>query len=93
MAHCLRRDSRHLAWIRAQPCCVPGCTLCPIHPHHVRTAANSGTGLKPSDRETVPLCYRHHHALHQHGQDAFRLAYGVDLASEVAIYRHGQDMP
>lgn len=34
--------------------------------HHVRTAENSGTGIKPSDFITVPVCDAHHRAAHDH---------------------------
>lgn len=85
----------HLSWIRRQPCCVPDCGLIPIHAHHVRAAATAGTALKPSDRDTVPLCYFHHAELHRRGVETFQAEHGVDLGVEVAFYRaaSGSEMP
>ena len=74
------RDARHLRWVREQGCCVPGCCRGGvIHAHHVRTAANSGTALKPSDQWTIGLCARHHDLLHRHGVKWFEATYHVDL--------------
>lgn len=75
-----RSDPKHLAFVRSQPCCVPGCTRTPVQPHHVRTAANSGTALKPPDTETVPLCVAHHAEGHRTGWRTFEDRHGVDLA-------------
>lgn len=56
------RDEAYLAFIRRQPCLVPGCTR-PAEAHHF---GRGGTALKCSDYETVPLCHEHH--VHQwHG--------------------------
>jgi hypothetical protein len=37
--------------------------------HHVRTADNSGKGIKPDDWFLVPACDRHHRELFHDGQD------------------------
>ena len=80
-----RKDPKHLALVRSCGCCVPGCTTgLAIHCHHVRTAANSGMGLKPADTETVPLCALHHHELHQIGAPAFEAKYRIRLAKIAA---------
>jgi hypothetical protein len=86
---------RHLAWIRSQPCCVPGCGLQPVEAHHVRTAANSGTGLKPSDWDTVPLCHIHHFALHARGRASFEAKYRVSLEAVMLFCQaaSGSEMP
>lgn len=34
--------------------------------HHVRTAANAGTGIKPAHWYGVPLCNCHHNIAHKH---------------------------
>lgn len=48
-------------------------------PHHVRTAANSGTGTKPGHDRIVPLC-RHGHDEHDDiGAETFSKKYGLDL--------------
>lgn len=90
-----KRDPKHLAWVREQTCCVPKCTNGIIHVHHVRTAANAGTGLKPPDSSVVPLCSTHHHELHVHGAKTFEDRHGVDLGRAASFYASvsGQDMP
>jgi hypothetical protein len=70
----------HLDWIRDQPCCVPRCLREPIEAHHVRTAANSGTALKPDDMEVIPLCAYHHRLVHRMGQKTFQSFFGVDFS-------------
>jgi len=46
------------AWIRAHPCCVPGCWRSPIHAAH---AIARGRGSAKGDlRHLVPLCWLHH---------------------------------
>ena len=65
--------------IRALGCCVSGCWHTPIDPHHVRTAANSGTGMKPSDDFVVGICAYHHRIGHHIGWKTFQKRYGVDL--------------
>jgi hypothetical protein len=75
-------DEAHLDFIRSLPCCVPGCrSFAVTHPHHHRTAANSGTGLKPDDvGNTVPLCAEHHRELHDRGVKTFQAKHRIDLA-------------
>jgi hypothetical protein len=52
------KDRAYLAWIRQQPCCIPGHECVgPIDAHH-RTGA--GLALKAPDRETMPLCRQGH---------------------------------
>lgn len=72
------RSSAHRGWVRSHRCCVPGCQLMPIECAHVRRAANSGTGFKPSDAYTVSLC-REHHAESHRGERTFEARHGVDL--------------
>lgn len=85
----------HLAWIRRQPCCVPECARLPAEAHHVRTAANSGTGMKPSDYDTVPLCHYHHLIYHHRGRQTFEQICHVDLDAELRFLRaaSGTEMP
>ncbi len=66
---------QHRRFVKAHLCCVPGCQQTPVEPHHLRTAANSGTGLKPPDWFTVPLCRLHHAKAHSEGYEAL----GLDL--------------
>src|SRR5574340_1265702 len=79
------RNPKHMAWVRRVFVCAAwksGECEGPNHAHHVRTAANSGTGMKPDDLTVVPLCAAHHAALHNHGQKAFEERYVVDLMAE-----------
>lgn len=78
-----KANADHLAWIREQPCAVPGCRVKRIEAHHVRTAANAGTGVKPPDSFAIGLCQYHHtrgaESIHQLGQDTFAARHGIDL--------------
>jgi hypothetical protein len=83
-----RRWPMHRKFVAAQPCARPNCyrrAVCA----HLRTAGNSGTGMKPHDQFTVPLCDFHHKELDTpipsdciNGEtrtDRFRRKYGIDL--------------
>jgi hypothetical protein len=50
------RNSRYLAWIRTQPCCVCGST------QHIEASHTGphGIGQKSPDSSAIPLCARHH---------------------------------
>lgn len=72
------RSPAHRAWVRSHRCCVPECHNMPIDCAHVRTAANAGTGIKPSDEFTVSLCHDHHMESHR-GEKSFERKYGLDL--------------
>jgi hypothetical protein len=53
----------------------------------VRTANNSGTGCKPADTMTVPLCAAHHRELHRNGVQTFNAEHAVclkDVAKKMA---------
>jgi len=63
------RDERYLEWIRSRPCIVPTRfpagwpTACDgvTEAHHCGPRA---MGRKASDRDTVPVCTRHHFEYH-----------------------------
>lgn len=74
-----REFPRHRAFVRKHECCVPGCANSGIEFCHVRSAANSGVGMKPSDAFGISLCAYHHHIQHQIGQSAFERRFGLDL--------------
>jgi hypothetical protein len=80
------RTSDHLTFVRSQGCVVRGsaATPCfgPIEAHHVRTAANSGMGMKPPNSAAVGLCALHHRALHTTGRRTFETKHRVDLMAE-----------
>lgn len=82
-----RRDwPRHRAFLRTFGCVVEGCANTPIEVSHLRTAANSGTGLKPSDNFAVPKCSIHHHHYHEIGHAAFERLYKIDLFALAAEF-------
>lgn len=84
--HDPNRSPAHLRFVRSHRCCVIGCVQEPIEAAHVRTAANSGTGIKPPDSETVSLCQFHHAESHQIGTKSFERKHGLDLASLAAEF-------
>lgn len=65
------KDAAYLRWIRERPCIFEGqeCAGC-IHAHH---ATGGGMGMKTSDRETMPLCAKHHAQRHDGTGVFFRL--------------------
>ena len=73
------RSRLHLAWIRSQQCCVPGCKTRPSVAHHVRTGTGGGTGIKPGDEWAVPMCQDHHDAGHTIGWPTFEKRHQIDL--------------
>lgn len=89
-------SAAHLAYIRTLPCCVIGCRRTPIEAHHIRTAANSGTGVKPDDRWAVPLCGGpdgHHMEFHRIGRHSFERKHKIDLMTEAAFLGAAGAMP
>ncbi len=58
------RSATYLAWVRAQPCCF--CGLGPSDPHHVIGLhwGLSGEALTAPDNFAMPLCRKHHDAVH-----------------------------
>lgn len=71
-------NPQHRAWIRTLPCSVVGCrgpSVCA----HVRQNTGGGTGIKPHDRWTVPLCDNHHKEQHAIGHVSFDRKHGIDL--------------
>ena len=67
-SHCKRiRNKEHLRFVASQSCLVCGRTPC--HAHHVKFAQPRAMGRKVSDEWTVPLCYIHHRALHDRGDE------------------------
>jgi hypothetical protein len=78
----------HLKKVRAKGCVIRAKAgdRChgPTEAHPVRTAANSGMGMKPPDSAAIGLCVHHHKALHLIGKRTFETRHGVDLAAEAA---------
>jgi hypothetical protein len=66
-------DEIYLDHIRALRCAVTDAPP-PSEPHHVRKL--SGMATKPSDHQTVPLQWRVHRFLEDHGPIEFEKRYG-----------------
>ena len=66
--HCKRiRNKEHLRFVASQSCLV--CGRSPCHAHHIKFAQPRAMGRKVSDEWAVPLCYFHHRALHDRGDE------------------------
>lgn len=82
-----QRDPAHLAFVRAQPCCIKGCPR-PAEAAHLRLACDARgklpTGMqeKPDDKWSNPLCEYHHRtgilAQHKMGEEDFWKMRGID---------------
>jgi hypothetical protein len=51
----------------------------PIEAMHIRRAANSGTGMKPSDAYCASGCAEHHRECHRIGEQTFEKRHGISL--------------
>lgn len=69
----------HRAFVRRHACSIKGCEDGPIEFAHLRTAANSGTGLKPADWHGISLCRSHHRRGHDVGHDTMARENGMTL--------------
>lgn len=69
----------HLSWQRGN-CCAVQDAFCEgrIEVAHVRIGTNGGTGMKPGDDWTVPLCAGHHREQHQRGEPKFWYSRKID---------------
>jgi hypothetical protein len=78
-----KRDERHLAWIRSQPCCICGDNTS-TEAAHIRVGSighgkpNTGMAEKPSDFWVTPLCNKHHREQHTMAELKFWAMYGLD---------------
>ena len=76
------RDKKYLAFVRTQPCFLegPGCKG-RVEAHHAfGQYTGGGKGLKGSDYLAVPLCTKHHAAVHSKGQSPKGAAYMLSSA-------------
>lgn len=60
------RDRKHLAFIRELFCCV--CLAPEPQAAHIRVGNSGGTGLKPGDDCTIPMCAKCHAKQHSFGE-------------------------
>lgn len=92
------RDAKHLAYVRRQPCAVPGCRGRHVHAHHLTFGPDpKARGLKAADRHVIPVCWEHHAELHLVGKESgFWAFYNVDavgLAARLWAESHAGEMP
>jgi hypothetical protein len=77
------RSPSHLAWVRGHECAIKNCDghVCSgkIEAAHVRTGTDGGTGVKPSDRYTIPLCGAAHDLQHRIGEPRFERRYRINM--------------
>jgi hypothetical protein len=73
----LRKRTQHLSFVRQLPCV--GCGhAAPSEAAHVRSGSDAGTGIKPSDRYSLPLCTECHALQHQFGELRFWSVLRID---------------
>jgi hypothetical protein len=72
------RSDGYRAWVRGHVCLVfsADCTG-PMVAAHIRIGTDGGTGFKPSDWWTLPLCDGHHKEQHE-GERSFYVKYKLD---------------
>ncbi|HZT90357.1 MAG TPA: hypothetical protein VFA12_20620 [Stellaceae bacterium] len=75
----------HRAFVRGHHCSIRGCQGGPIEFAHLRTAANSGMGLKPTDAFGISLCRAHHRQGHERGHETLAAENGMTLEQLHAI--------
>lgn len=77
------KNSAHLDFIRALPCCCCGDNTS-TEAAHIRTGnlaygkRNTGGAEKPSDEWTLPLCGKHHREQHNGSEAGFWSAQGIN---------------
>ena len=75
------RDPNHLRHVASLPCLI--CARNPSQAHHLRFAQPRSMGSKVSDEWTVPLCFIHHRALHDAGdEELWWRAHSLDPKAE-----------
>jgi DNA recombination protein Rad52 len=75
------RDPEHLRYVASLPCIV--CARTPSQAHHLRFAQPRSLGSKVSDEWTVPLCFIHHRALHDAGdEELWWQVHGINAKAE-----------
>jgi hypothetical protein len=78
-----REWPQHIAYIHALPCCIAHRNGHVCHGDviaaHVRTGTDGGTGIKPSDFWTIPLCDGAHRSQHQMGEPEFERRYHFSM--------------
>lgn len=82
------RSAAHLAWIRKQRCCVPGCGRREVHAHHLLSGPDlKARGEKASDANCIPLCFVHHDEVHWMGDEqAWAERHELDVVATAAEF-------
>lgn len=75
-------SKKHLAAIRKLVCCVPGCNVVGVDPHHLKSGTRSrGMGMRSPDKFAVPLCRSHHDEIERIGsrkEPSWFAKFGID---------------
>ena len=93
-----KKCESHLEYIRNLPCLVCGDDISTEAAHVRRADARAakkitGTGIKPNDCWTVPLCSRHHRRQHEIGEAQFWDQWGIDpVFKAMALWIHSGDL-
>ena len=73
------RDRKHIGFVYEMPCCIPDCFHASGPPHHLLRTPEKCGGRKSGDDKVLPMCPKHHHALHMDGNEPrFLASYGID---------------
>src|ERR1700751_978714 len=71
------KRAQPFSFVRKLPCV--GCShAAPSEAAHVRSGSDAGTGMKPSDRYSLPLCTECHALQHQFGEQRFWSTVRID---------------
>lgn len=72
------RDRNHLKFVASRPCFICENPL-EVQAHHLLRTGEHGMALKSGDDKAVPLCFKHHQALHLNGDEIdFFETHGID---------------
>tara|TARA_R100000773_G_scaffold44223_1_gene44601 strand:+ start:92 stop:403 length:312 start_codon:yes stop_codon:yes gene_type:complete len=69
------QNKKHLMWVAQKPCCLsahfPALCSANIQAHHLLKPYDGfrGVGLRANDKNVIPLCFKHHNALHKRGNE------------------------
>ena len=75
------RSKEYLQFVRSQSCAVCFGRV-DVQAHHWRLGTDGGTGLKPSDCYTIPLCADHHignNGVHHTSEKRFAETHNLDI--------------
>ena len=67
------KSRKHLEFVVSFRCVLMGLSPCfgDVQAHHLLKPyyGHRGVGMRASDNNTVPLCFKHHAGLHKHGNE------------------------